>query len=425
MIAVFLISILSLLVLVSIGRAIHFTFFTVSGGVDFHSYWFSGLFVRQNSDPYAAYLSNQTPELPIAFITGDVEFDSIRNPNLEHTPANTAPMVLLLSLFSWFPWQTAKAIWFSFNLVLIFLLPILVIRYLTPTPQIPPKIVLLTCLIFYALKGTRAALGTGQTTIFVLTLMILALAIKEKSWLVSGLFLGIALSKYSIALPVFLFFLYKRQFKILGVSLLVQLMGVFIISWIGDSTPVSVIQSYYEIMLLHVDYPGIHLGELFSPNSNMRISGPIVLTITVASLFGYQYLRNRAIVSDKFSDLHVLSILSLWTLLVAYHRPYDGIMIIFFIVMIMYGLSQTDRWHLSAISRVGLIVYFSTAMLLLILPYEQISSLIPWPGIQTILELIAKTVILALVSMLGITFWFHQKASGLEEGGHGVKPDPI
>jgi hypothetical protein len=410
LLTVFLVIILSSLILVSIGRTVHFTFFTKSGGIDFHSYWFSGLFIHQNSDPYAAFLSGQTPNLPITFITGEIEFDSIRNPNLAHTPANTAPMVLLLSLFSWLPWQTAKTIWFFLNLFLILLLPLLVIRYLTPIPRMPRKLVLLTCLIVYALKGTRAALGTGQTTILVLTLMVLAFAINKKSWLVSGLLLGIALSKYSVALPVFLFFLYKRQFKILGVSLLIQLIGVFIISWIGNSPPLSVMQSYYKIMLVHINLPGIHLGDLFPPDSSMRIIGPFILTIVVAGIFIYQQLRNRDIVSDKFIDLHTLAILSLWTLLVAYHRPYDGIMIIFFIVLIMHGLSKTNRWQLSTVSRIGLIVYFSTAMLMLILPYEQIGSLIPWKGVQAILEFIAKTVILTLVSMLGVTFWFRQKA---------------
>lgn len=405
---------LCLLILISIGRAVHFTFFTDYGGVDFHSYWYSGLHVRQKTDPYAAYLARKKPQTPIHFyLTGGSEIETDGNRNLARTPANTAPMVLLLSSFSWLPWQLAKTVWFLINLILVGLLPLLVIRYLTPLPRMPWTAVLLTCLIFYALKGTRAALGTGQTTILVLTLMVLALAIWKNSWIAAGLLLGLALSKYSIALPIFLFFLYKRQFKLLALSLVVQLAGVFIISGFSGNNPISIIQSYYQIMIAHVGHPGIHLAELFPHGSTLRIIGPILLTLIVLGLLARYYFRGRSVsiafVPDKFIDLHVLSIFSLWTLLVAYHRPYDGILIIFFLVMVMYGLGKPNWWQLTPNLRVGLIIYLMVAMAMLIVPYEQIGSIFPGNTIQYLLTVIGKGVILTLVSMLGVTFWLWQR----------------
>ena len=159
-------AVLCLLILISIGRAVQFTFLTRSGGVDFHSYWYAGLHVRQKSDPYAAHLARQKPQTPIQFLwSGRSDIETDGNQNLARTPANTAPLVLLLAMFSWLPWPLAKTIWFAINLLLAALLPLLVIRYLTPLPRMPWTAVLLTCLVFYALKGTRAALGTGQTTI--------------------------------------------------------------------------------------------------------------------------------------------------------------------------------------------------------------------------------------------------------------------
>ncbi|WP_298820492.1 hypothetical protein, partial [uncultured Chloroflexus sp.] len=33
-----------------------------SGSTDFHSYWYSGHFVRQGTNPYAAYFARQQPQ---------------------------------------------------------------------------------------------------------------------------------------------------------------------------------------------------------------------------------------------------------------------------------------------------------------------------------------------------------------------------
>lgn len=409
-----LIILLTLLVLSSIGRVVYSIIFTNETGDDFHSYWYSGLFIRQNTDPFVAYLAHKTPQLPISHLTGQTT-DFSQTADLQHTPANTAPVVLLLSLFSWLPWQSAKIIWFLINLILLILIPLLLIYFLTPHPPMPKTAVLISCLIFYALMATRPALATGQTTILVLTFIIFSLIFEEKSWLVAGIFLGLALSKYSITLPIFLYFLGKKQFKILATSLVIQFLGILIISGISSSTLWSIIQSYYQIMLVHINQSGIHLAELFATNSVMRTVGPILLTVIVIALFLRQYLHHQSnlttVRSDKFINLHILAILSLWTLLVAYHRAYDGLILIFFIVMIMYGLTWPERWQLSANQRTSVGVYFAGAMIILFMPYNIISALIPGQIIQYLLWGMVKIVILTLVSMLGVTFWLWKKAS--------------
>jgi hypothetical protein len=306
---------LGLIALVSLGRAVHFTFLSTIGGIDFHSYWYSGQFVRQQRDPYAAYLDGAKPQTPVAFVDGTVDDESDINRGLPGIPANTAPLLLLLTIFSWLPWEMARMAWFVINLLLAGLLPLLVIRGLAPAPPMPRTVVVVTCLIFYALKSTRGALGTGQTTLIVFTVMVLSLIIWPRSWLVAGLLLGIALSKYSIALPVFLFFIYKREFKLLMASLLVQLVGVLTIFAFSGSSPLLILQSYWRIMVMHLGGPGIHLTELIPANPTLQVIVPLLLTVVVLLLIIRQIRRGgtafAAGADEKFSDLHLLSILTL------------------------------------------------------------------------------------------------------------------
>lgn len=185
---------LALLALVSLGRAVQFTFLSDLGGIDFHSYWYSGLFVRQGRDSCTAYFEHAAPQAPVHFLGGTADTARDLRRNLPRLPANTAPLLLTLSLFSWLPWQTARLVWFVVNLLLAGLLPLLVIRGLAPPPPLPRTAVMVTCLLFYALKSTRGALGPGQTTLIVFTLMVLALVVWRRSWLAAGLLLGLALS---------------------------------------------------------------------------------------------------------------------------------------------------------------------------------------------------------------------------------------
>jgi len=105
--------------------------FEAAGGIDLHSYWYSGHFVRQSVDPYRAYLQGLEPSAPVRYLDSSTPvMGTIGQPGLANVPANTAPVVLLLSSLAFFTWPTAKLIWMIINLGLMFLIPGLVIRLL-------------------------------------------------------------------------------------------------------------------------------------------------------------------------------------------------------------------------------------------------------------------------------------------------------
>ena len=82
--------------------------------------------------------------------------------------------------------------------------------------------------------------------------MMIALLFSDRLWVVAGLALGLALSKYSLSLPIFLFLLYKRNFKVLLMAVATQLAGILGMAALSGGTPVRIIQE--NIMLKFAMY---------------------------------------------------------------------------------------------------------------------------------------------------------------------------
>src|SRR5215470_16620998 len=111
----------------SIFLAIEHGLFAPWGGGDFHAYWYYGHFVRRGVSPYHAFFTDPTAIAgPVRYLDG-VTVQHL-TPQLSMMPANTAPMLLLLSVFSWLSWPLAKALWLGCNLLVAAAVPWLAIR---------------------------------------------------------------------------------------------------------------------------------------------------------------------------------------------------------------------------------------------------------------------------------------------------------
>ena len=201
------------LVLASVFSRIAANVTSPTGSHDFHPYWYQGHALRRGSNPYRAFLKGEMPTLPIRYLDGVVVTEPpVARPGLSTSVTNTAPLVLLLSLFSYFSWPVAKLAWMAINLGLILALPWLLVSAF-PLRTFTRSQRLLLCLVVYAFGFTRHPVSIGQTTLAVFSLLLASLALQERHWFWAGICLGIALSKYSLALPVLLLFLveFRRQ----------------------------------------------------------------------------------------------------------------------------------------------------------------------------------------------------------------------
>ena len=94
-------------------------------------------------------------------------------------------------------------------------------------------------------------------------------------------------------------------------------------------------------------------------------------------------MRNSSIIyateEEEIRDFHLLTILFIWTILVAYHRLYDTLILIFFVILIFKGLARPAIWDLSSRGRnpllVFMVVFIST---ILILPARIVDLVLPF-----------------------------------------------
>lgn len=329
--------VLAVIAFVSIGRVL--TKDIVNREVDFHSYWYAGHFIWEREDPYRAVFEEREPRLPVQYWDGLVVTEGkIAQEHLAKMPANTAPIVLILSIFSRLSWPMAAALWAGINVCLALIIGILTVHILGYNLNSPQAAFVV--LSFLGFIATREAIETGQTSLLVLACSLGAFVSSKSQPLLAGVLLGVGLSKYSLSFPVFLSILLQGRFLVVLIGLAVQVIGVILISVIGDSAPFEVLFAYLRILDLHAGLPGLHLtSTLLSGSGSWSIwvvgVGSIILWITVF----IRFIRLRQNWSS-FQDFVLLVLMMIWNLLVFYHRRYDHIAMILFT-----GLSSLWLWE--------------------------------------------------------------------------------
>ena len=364
-----------------------------TGAKDFHQFWYAGQFILLGRDPYQAYLSGA--ELPM------------RQPGLEIIPSNSPPMLLALTLFSLLPWTVAKLVWLVVNLLLVYVCFRLVEKCL-PFPNVlldrPTRVLFL--LIFIDLSPTRIAIENGQTTLIVFALMLAAILLAGRSWLLAGLLLGLALSKYSASLPVALFFLYHRNFRILMTAVLIQFLGFVGLSMLSGNPLGFVFAEYLRLFIVLIDQPGIHLATLI-PGTRFYEIIPAAMTVALALYLYFWLIRGRVYqrVDTRVFDFHLLTIFTLWSLMVAYHRLYDALLLLLLIMLVFKSSLHAEIWDLSPRMRAALACGLGVGLALLTIPARIVDRLLP--GAYDPLTNGVPAMIL-LVFLAALMFLFHR-----------------
>jgi hypothetical protein len=371
------------------------------GNIDFHAYWYAGEHLRQGRNPYLAYLNSVYVEPPLTNIDSDELRWTVSYAGNSFTPANTAPLLLLIAPLAYVTWQNAQIIWLLINLLCAIAIPLLAIavyeqfdqpladstylvrvkpRMLLPEddynlafPQ-RQELIVAIAILFWATAATRLTLAVGQTSLVVMVLLLGSILGVENAGVGSltkgqpcrlaktvwpAMLLGVALSKYSLALPVFLYYIIRRQWKVAFGSILIQLIGLLLLCGLTRSSPVDTVVAYIAIMRIHVGQSGIQLAALLPDNTTWRIVAAVVVTLPVV----------WAILRRKQTHLSLLSLLSVWTLLVAYHRAYDAVIIIF---PCLFLLKQSMRQHSQAEGKLLPAVFAGILCMSLIIGYNPV-----------------------------------------------------
>lgn len=379
------------------------------GGWDLHPYWYFGHFVHAGMNPYEAYAGKLLLPEPVHYFDGrEVAPEAVAQPDLGLVPANTAPVLLLLSSLSVFPWSVAKSIWLICNLLLIAAIPWLALRLLPRSLPFARPLQWLAAFSFYAMKGPREAAASGQTSLLVFGLMIVTLLLRQRHWLWAGLALGLALSKYSLALPVFLFLLIEKRFRVLAVALAVQAVGLGVVTALGDLSLWETAQVNLSMLARHSVQPGVHLG--YALRAYPQLVTLLVVVGTVATLAAVALSRRRGWTTADL--LPVNSVLVLWTLLAAYHRNYDALMVVLFLTL---ALAAATTWSLSQRQTMGVGLVWLLSLVVMSLPGDIIRPLVSDEQAALFLLWVDRAMTAGIVLMWGVNLWLLPRAPRLDD----------
>jgi hypothetical protein len=252
--------------------------------------------------------------------------------------------MVLLSPLSLLPLEIAVPVWVLFNIALACLAPYLTARFFRP--HAPFRIIVLPILMFLCWGGVRTL---SQFSLLALTLSVTALVLADRRPKTSGAWIGLAMMKPQVAVPVFLWALFTRRWRVCVTSVLVAgaLLAVFCLR--AQANPVSVLTRYAAILAMH------HTGDaILSGLSEMRplireftnnlrdvdaIAGSIALGLLAAiCVVGFQEGAVRARVLYAAPPLA-----SCWILLSVYHLTYGFIVLLPVLMFLALSDAESSR----------------------------------------------------------------------------------
>lgn len=415
---VFLLFILGLWSVISLLRIIQFTLST-EGANDLYVYWYAGHFVREARDPYRAFLTDQTPTLPIHYLDKTVtDLKEVIVPGWVPAPALTFPLIAIMSLFAFLSWLPVKLVWLGFNLVFILIIPPLALRMLGSKERWGMWTVVSFTMVFIGLTSTRYAASSGQMTFLVVLLSLGSIHLSRSHPLLAGFLLGFALSKYSLSIGFFLYLLlFERNKRTILAAIAVQATGFLVLSTMSGTSMLGVILENMSMFVQHSRLEGIHLASLF-PQKPWDFRVAVLFSVVVATPLYRWYRRSKEdILAGSLSETqrqHLLAILSLWSLLVGYHRAYDAVIYVLFLSLGLLMYRSLGSWDLSQRSRNTLLIFIGLSAIVFMIPAGSlIRSLLPSyiGNVWTLLSVRATTLILMAALPITIFLLFRYRES--------------
>ena len=335
-------------------------------GGDYYDYWYAGQILRQQGNPYLAYVEPEsfTIKTPVDFIYGETANRIPPNPSTSlHGPTNFSPILFLVSPFSYLAWAYARYVWLGFNFILIVFIPWLLYKTFPNRRELGRSDLLFFALSLVALSGTRNSLSQGQFVLLYLTLTIVSVWCWEKNRpILAGLALGFLLSKISFGLPIAILFLLAHQWKSLTIAVLVQLAGLVAVSMLSHTSPIETVMAHLEIIRLHTASVGIHLGYWFPYGDLIAIVLTLPLGIYLATILG-NYDLNR----HSWLRLQSVALGFLWVFNIGYHNRGDTAAL-FILFAILWAGSRTNLWGFSPQKMTFLLMTCTVVMMILSLP---------------------------------------------------------
>lgn len=247
-------------------------------------------------------------------------FEGINAP--QKMEANQFPSLLMILLpYTFLPPMTAKIAWLVTNL----LCTAGIILLLRKTFLKEPDSFAFLVAVLLMLAGTpyRNQLGVGQHTLFSFFFFLLAVWLSEKNLgILSGLALAVSYFKYTLTAPLALYFVYKRKWKELGISV-----GIHVV--LTEVSALWLHESFINMLLLPLKVSSALASEGGLDFGALLNGSPISFVLAFAVMVLLLVLMVKL---PDGCEAAVISVLMLWSLIITYHRTYD-----FFVLILAAG----------------------------------------------------------------------------------------
>ncbi len=394
-------------------------------GVDFYQFWYGGQFLWQGQEPYSAVMRGEKPRVTAINASSATATPQIGEPlpmkwDISYIPGS-APLFLLLAPLSLIPWVSASILWGAINTLLGFIY-VWILLHLNGESLTSLRGVALLA-VFLCLLATRQVLELGQTSLIIVTLMFAALLVIEQSPVVSGIFLGIALSKFTLAFPMIVYFLYRQQYKALLICVATQIGGLLAIVLFTHSNLFLVAQTNLIMgwNIVTTQQTAGFATHLFALGWGM-VAYIVAIIMTLMAVIGIiVWFRSRPMLRmDDLSGQTLISIASFWGLLLIYHAWHDWVVGMLFVVILALRSKTQKKSHLSSFLLTGqqtIVLYVLTIAVLSV----WILPLYTLIGEVNYRSLFAVCTIIVFVLSLGLLFTIQNpttRTSDRQPAGH-------
>ena len=243
--------------------------------------------------------------------------------------------VVLLSPLGLLSPSAAHAVWMLPNIAMAILAPYFAARFFRPHD--PFRVIALPILMFLCWGGVRTL---TQFTMTALVCSMVAMAAANRRPIASGIWLGLAMMKPQVAVPVFLWSVFTRRWRIVLTSLAVVagLIAVFCLR--AGAHPGWVAARYIEILAIHHTREAILSGVSELRPLIHQLVADVSDVDAIASSIALGLLAGICVagVQEGAARKHVLyaapPLVACWSLMTFYHLTY-GFVILLPVLMLL------------------------------------------------------------------------------------------
>ncbi|MDO4187738.1 MAG: glycosyltransferase family 87 protein [Lachnospiraceae bacterium] len=240
--------------------------------------------------------------------------------------ANQFPSLLMLLLpFAPLKPLTARYVWIVCNLVFTFLI-ILLLRK-TFLKDLDGYWFSIISLLMIAGTPYRNQMGVGQHTLFAFCLFLVAVYYSEycekRNAIVTTLALFVCYFKYTLTVPLVLYFVYKKRYKEVIISAFMHVILTGVSAWWLSDSFLNMIIKPLKVSSNLAAEGGLDISALLKGSPISYFLALIIMVVLLA----------MAVKLPEGCDRSYISVLALWSLIITYHRTYD-----FFVMIVAVAL---------------------------------------------------------------------------------------